>query len=132
MRSTTDGLLICNDSLFYNLSYPWEKMTDREKQLTIDAASAALAIAKRAFAKDIEAAYKEGWDDNDESPHNPSYQRERAWLRSHSRAAILASIPEQHETTRHITTEKQSKPAKVRKTFVVKTVRASIPENKDD
>ena len=88
-----------------------------------------IAIAKRAFAKDVEAAYREGWQIARSTLDDPN-DWEIDWQDSNARATILASIPEKRETTRHLTTEKHSKPVKVRKTFVVKTVRASIPEKK--
>ena len=57
-----------------------------------DAARAALAIAEAAFAKQIEAAYKEGWCDNSLDDQY-DWDFEYAWKASETKT-ILASIPE--------------------------------------
>jgi hypothetical protein len=52
-----------------------------------------LAIAQAAFAKEIEAAYKEGWKEAS-SAGSTMEHIDFDWVHSKARASILASIPE--------------------------------------
>ena len=78
---------IYEETMSYDYSF------DYVKEVVLDAARSALAIAEAAFAKEIEEAYKEGWDDKEDKFHITSF--EHTWKTSNARAALLTSTPEQ-------------------------------------
>ena len=75
-----------------NFDEPFE-----DRKHWIMTATAALAIAEAAFAKEIEAAYKEGYKTGLRGRETDrSYSKDRCWRESRA-AAALASIPEKND-----------------------------------